>query len=147
MTISINFVYSHTEIDYVFLSNLRRFRELDESNYFKCIVTSNIPAENTYLQTNYYDLLMPIDSIRDNAGMMAIKFLIGIGVKKILLAGFDGYSYNDLANYAYQDMVFVTKSAVVDAMNKGMSDMLKAFYKEIDIQFLTKPKYVSIQPT
>ena len=39
VTVSINFDYPECETNFIFLSNLRRFRELDESKRQKCIVT------------------------------------------------------------------------------------------------------------
>lgn len=142
IVISINFEYSHCDTNFIFLSNLRRFRELEPEKRSKCIVTSNVPADNAYLQTRYYDLLCPIDAVRDNAGMMAIRFLIDLGVREVYLAGFDGYSHEAQENYASQQMVLVTKNAVAEAMNKGMGEMLEKFAKLIDLRFLTTPKHV-----
>ncbi len=42
ITISINFDYPYLETDYIFFSNLRRYRELEASKLKKAIVTSNI---------------------------------------------------------------------------------------------------------
>lgn len=141
IVISVNFDYVETDVDYIFLSNLRRFRELSSDKRSKCIVTSNIPADSVYLQTKYHDLLMPVESVRDNAGMMAIKFFTDLGAKKIILAGFDGYSHEADENYASKQMVLITKNAIVDAMNKGMADMLAIFSKKTTICFLTSSRF------
>lgn len=45
IVISINHAYPYCNTDFIFLSNLRRFRELDESMRGKCIVTSNIHTD------------------------------------------------------------------------------------------------------
>ena len=140
--ISVNFDYPSS--DYIFLSNLRRFRELDESKRSKCIVTSNITSDQVYLQTKYRDLLNDVEAVRDNAGLLAIKFLINYGVKEILLAGFDGYSHDFKENYANASMELITKNAVLDAMNTGMSEVLKQYSKDIRISYLTTPKYVKL---
>ena len=141
VVVSVNFDYPKTKVNHIFLSNLRGFRELSIDKRSKCIVTSNIPADNVYLQTKYHDLLMPIESVRDNAGLMAIKFFAELGAKKIILAGFDGYSHEADENYASKQMVLVTKNAVVDAMNKGMSDMIEVFSKKTNICFLTNSRF------
>lgn len=141
LVVSVNFDYTGTDVDHIFLSNLRRFRELSVEKRSKCIVTSNIPADNVYLQTRYHDLLMPIESVRDNAGMMAIKFFSDLRAKKIVLAGFDGYSHEADENYASKQMVLVTKNAVVDAMNKGMADMISVYSKKTNICFLTSSRF------
>lgn len=144
ITVGVNFDYPEAETDFIFLSNLRRFRELDDYKKPKCIVTSNIPADRIFLQTKYYDLLNNIEAVRDNAGMMAIRFLINFGAKEIYLAGFDGYSHDVQQNYAEQPMTFVTANAVFDAMNTGMCVALEQMGKEIKIDFLTQPQYVKL---
>lgn len=144
IAISINFDYSYTKTDFIFLSNIRRFRELNENKRSKCIVTSNIPANNIYLQTNYKDLLTDIEAVKDNAGLMAIKFLMHYGVKEIYLAGFDGYSHDVKENYGDSQMAFITRNAVLDAMNNGMSVTMRQYSKHINIHFLTEEKHVRI---
>lgn len=142
ISISVNFDYPSLDTDFIFLSNLRRFRDLDERKYEKCIVTANIPADRVYLQTQYYDLLNSIETVKDNAGMMAIKFLIDFGVKEVWLAGFDGYSYDNQQNYASRQMALITKKVVIDAMNKGICEILAMYRKSISIKFLTKHHFI-----
>lgn len=144
ITISVNFDYTEYNTDFIFLSNLRRFRELKEEKRKKCIVTSNIPAVGAYLQTKYRDLINNIDAVRDNAGMMLIKFLIQLGAQKIYIAGIDGYSPDPMENFADQRMIFFTQKNNFEAMNDGMNKMLKEYQKEIDIEYITTPKYINI---
>lgn len=141
--VSVNFDYACLDVDYIFTGNLRRFRELDPKRYPKCIITSNIPEPNVYLQTKYYDLLNHVEQIRDNSGMMAVKFLIKAGVKEIILAGFDGYSYDTQENYATEELAWITKRAAVDMMNAGVGRLLEELSKEITIRFLTESKFRS----
>jgi 4-hydroxy 2-oxovalerate aldolase len=140
--ISVNFDYPSS--DFVFLSNLRRYKELTEDSYAKSIVTSNVTSDRIYMQIKYSDLLNSVETVKDNAGLMAIKFLIGYGVEEIMLAGFDGYSHETKDNYADNHMEFVTGDVLLDAMNEGMEIMLKKYSKKIKISFLTTPKYVVI---
>ena len=142
--ISINHSYGLLNSDYIFLSNLRRFRELEETNKYKCIVTSNIPAEGVYLQTKYKSLLNTEEAVSDNAGLMAIRFLMDFKVKGIYLAGFDGYSHDVRENYGNSELAFITKNAVLDAMNIGMSNVLKDYRKTVNIEFVTTPRHVMI---
>lgn len=144
VVISVNFDYLYTEVDYIFLSNLRRYRELDDTIRKKCIVTSNIPTDDVYIKTRYIDLVNKIDAIKDNAGMMAIKFLLKYGVDEILLAGFDGYSHDVTENYAESQMEIVTRNSVLDTMNDGMTRMLREYSKMAKISFLTDEKHVII---
>ncbi|MCI8518423.1 MAG: 3-hydroxy-3-methylglutaryl-CoA lyase [Hungatella sp.] len=130
--------------DFIFLSNLRRFRELDTVKKKKCIVTSNIPADQVYLQTGYRELLNMEEAVKDNAGLMAIKFLINCGVEEIYLAGFDGYSHETRENYGDSHMAFITRNAMLDAINEGMKTILAEYGRLIRIEFLTEQKYISM---
>ena len=66
------------------------------------------------------------------------------GVKEILLAGFDGYSHETKENYADKHMELISRNAVLDAFNEGMESVLKEYAKEININFLTTPRYVRL---
>ena len=44
-------------------------------------------------------ILNEVEAVRDNAGLMAIKFLMSYGVAEIKLAGFDGYSHDSKVCY------------------------------------------------
>lgn len=143
VTISVNFDYPYTKLDFIFLSNIRRYRELELSLRKKSIVTSNISTEEAYLRTKYQDLLIDDEAVKDNAGLMAIKFLSSFDIKSIHLAGVDGYAYDAEENYGDKSMTIIMKKSVLDAINKGMCRILKQFYSEIKIEFLTTPKYIT----
>ena len=144
VSISINFDYSAYCTDYIFVSNLRRFRELSPDKHGKCIVTSNIPAVDVYLRTRYADLLNDEEPVRDNAGMMLIRFMINLGAKKLYLAGMDGYSVDPMQNYADQRMAFYTQRAIMESMNDGMNAMLRRFSEQIEIEMLTTPRFLNV---
>ena len=144
VSISVNFNYQLLNCNYVFISNLRRFKELDREIKSKCIVTSNIPYDGVYYQTDYKQLLNNKEFVTDNAGLMAIKMLISFGVKEVYLAGFDGYSHEPKENYLDDKMAVVAKNAMLDSMNEGMNKALEEFSKEISIHFLTTVKHLKI---
>jgi len=138
---SVNFLYSYCRIDYIFISNNIRFRELPDHERIKCIITSNIPENSAYLQVNYKDLLNDNEFVRDNSGLMAAKLLMKAGVGHITLAGFDGYSYDVLDNYVEGQRILVTKKAIIDATNQGMSKEFSKISKMVTLDFLTTPIY------
>lgn len=144
VTVSVNFAFSEMETDFIFLSNLRRFKELDEGKRSNCIVTSNVPASGVYYQTKYHDLLNRKEAVSDNAGLMAIRFLMDYAIEGVYLAGFDGYSHDVRENYGSSEMAFITRNAVLDAINVGMSAVLKEYAEKIKLVFLTEPKHVRI---
>lgn len=133
IVISVNFDYQYCDTDFVFISNMRRFREFPKEKLGKCIITSNITADRVYLQTKYRELLNDVDAVRDNAGLMAIRFLINYGVRKITLAGFDGYSHNTSENYAEKTLQIFMNDAIMDAINVGMKKMLQEYGKLIEL--------------
>lgn len=144
VVISINYDYPYYETNFVFISNMRRFRDFPAEKRYKCIITENIICDDVYLQTKYKDLLNDIEIVRDNAGLMAIKFLIVYGAAKIKLAGIDGYSHDMTTNYVNNSMAFIAENSRLDAMNKGMEEVLNKYRNDIDISFLTKEKYLYI---
>ena len=144
ITISVNYNYAYANTDFIFLSNLRRYRELEPSAREKCIATSNIPADGVYLQTKYRDLLTDVEAVRDNACLMATKFLAMLGVKQIYLAGLDGYTHDNRQNYGDKSMSVAMKNAVLDAINEGIKQVLWIYRKTLDIKFLTTPKLIDI---
>lgn len=144
ISVSVNFSYPYKVMDYIFLSNIRRFKELDDGVLGKCIVTSNISSDKVYLQTKYYDLLATEESVKDNAGLMAVKFFINQDIEEIYLAGFDGYSHDVSENYGDSHMEIITRNAVLDAINKGMGKILKEYSHLVRLNFLTEPKYVAL---
>lgn len=145
VTISINYDFDPELTDFIFVSNLRRYRDLPVAKRMKSIVTSNISAVDVFLQTRYKDLINSVDAVRDNAGLMLIKFLIKQGVKKIYIAGMDGYSPNSDENYADKKMNFYTEKDEAEKKNAGMNAVLKEFSKSINIEFLTSQKYIIIE--
>ena len=144
ITISINFDYPIFKTDYIFLSNLRRYRELDPENRKRCIVTSNISSMDVYVQIKYKDLINKYEAVEDNAGMMLVKFLILYEARKIYIAGLDGYSADITNNFGDDRMNFYTEKTNLEAMNIGMNLALKEFSNDIQIEFLTAQKKVRI---
>lgn len=144
ITISINYDYNEKLTNYIFLSNLRRYRDLPIEKRKKSIVTSNIPAVDVYLQIKYRDYLNDTDPVQDNAGLMLIKFLISQGIKTIYIAGMDGYSPNPDENYADKIMDFFTGKEMAKKKNAGIITVLKRFASVINIQMITTPKYIQI---
>ena len=132
VSISVNFNY-YNKIDYLFVSNIRRYQSIGNVVDDKTILTSNVSADKCYLKVNYSDLINTVDKVNDNAGLMAIKMMINLGVKEIYLAGFDGYSYLSEQNYAKNEMKLIYKKEDIDALNSGMTEVLGE-YKNIGIK-------------
>ena len=134
---SINHDYPYTESDYIFVSNMRRFRQLSEKVYDKTIITSNIRSKDTFACVEYYRLLNVVEGVRDNAGFMAIKFISDMGNTGFWLAGFDGYS-NDLSkDYETKDMAELKSADTLEILNERMRQVIEMYSNDLDIHFLT----------
>lgn len=144
VSVSVNFDYEYYTADYIFISNIRRYNGLSLLDHTRCIVTSNIPADDAFIKVAYKSLLNDEETVRDNAGLMAVKFFMDYGAKKIIMAGFDGYSHIRSENFASKNMDFITNEHVFDRMNAGMSRVLTDYKEKIEIEFLTIPKYLVI---
>ena len=134
---SINHDYPYYESDYIFVSNMRRFRELNEKVYDKTIITSNIKSKKTYACVEYHRLLNSVEGVRDNAGLMAIKFLAEMGVSEFFIAGFDGYSYDVYNNFETRDMALLNSAEFLVRLNDGIRQVIKMYAKTYEIHFVT----------
>jgi 4-hydroxy 2-oxovalerate aldolase len=135
--VSINHDYPYLNCDYDFVSNMRRFRQLPKEVYGKTIVTSNIDFSGTFSRVDYNSLLNPIDGVRDNAGLMAIKLFANLECSDIYIAGFDGYRNDDDSNFETKEMVVANSSEMVKKINRGMIEALNMFAKKYHIEFVT----------
>ena len=75
---------------------------------------------------------------------MACRMLILFGVKRIILAGFDGYSHDVSDNYFDGTRILMTKKTIIDATNQGMADVFRIISGEVKLEFLTSPIHFHI---
>lgn len=144
LSVSINYDYPYSEVDFVFVSNMRRYRELSQNALKKSIVTSNLKEENAYLKVGYRELLSDVENVKDNAGMMAIRLFMNCGVKEIYLAGLDGYSQGNENNYCDTELALSMNPKVINSINKGISQVITEYANKVQIHFLTTPKHIVI---
>lgn len=145
---STNFIPDTIPINYLFLSNLKRFENLNDVNKVisgtqKIIVTSNVsiePAESILI-ANYGNYINDNPFISDNSVLMLISLLKRCGVKKITFAGFDGFVINRFDNYYDKKFVNVAENSKVLRKNEEIQKELIKLSNNIDINFLTESKY------
>lgn len=147
VTVSVNFKYPYLATGYIFLSNLRRRWEMHKSPKSQLIVTSNIPAGEEAYRVDYGSLLNDQEPVRDNAGLMLLRLLLQLDVKEIWLAGMDGYSPDARDNYAQEELELPHSREALEAMNRGMNQVLAAYAQQVPLHFLTKPRHVHAAPT
>ena len=145
---SVNFIPRDIHVDTLFISNMKRFSSIEDVSAnipegMKIVATSNIvnQSDNNTAIINYSSYLNEDYFISDNAGMMCLNFLNRAGVKKVYLAGFDGFKTRSLENY-YDDSLYVqVEDEQLVEMNKAISEKLSQMSRQIEIIFLTKSIY------
>jgi 4-hydroxy 2-oxovalerate aldolase len=147
ISVSVNFMPKKFNCDFTFVSNEKRFESLfknenDCSFKTKLIITSNINGQNyESISINYSNLLNNINDVRDNSTLMLLNLLVKLNVEKVLVAGFDGYSYDNINNYADEKMSLTTSRKTIKNLNEGVVKVLEKISKEIEIDFITPTKY------
>ena len=144
--ISINYIPKSFRPDYVFLSNSKRYLQLASKlsrTKQTIIATSNLTETTTgafAYRLNYSSLIDLNTDIIDNSLVMLLKALISIGVDKVRLAGFDGYSLRT-SNYVRDDMEYDFIKDKVKYLNSYVTEFLDSVKDKITVEFLTKSRY------
>jgi len=138
--ISLNFIPDNIVPDLVFVSNSKRFENLCTCQSMLA-VTSNIPiSANKAIYVIDYDSLL--SGNLDISGIMILKLLVRIGVKKVMLAGYDGFTGGtDYYNKSYEN--YLTPEAV-NSQNTSMTELLKEISKTLSFEFITPSMYENI---
>lgn len=145
ISISVNFLYPDIDVDYVFMSNLKRYQEMMNADTglsnTKVIAVSNIPVDSYSLKVSYNEYKMSIPEISDNSGLMLIKLLIRLGVSKVIIAGMDGYTDDEKKNYTSYQLSFAKKKDEIKQINTCIENTLRDYKKVVDIEFITPTIY------
>ena len=129
--ISVNFDSKDYPIDYIFSSNMKRFTSIQGETDRKCIITSNMREATKYeYMVNFASYQGNNSDIIDNAGVMILKLLASLGLKKVAIAGMDGYSEQDSVNYfdkklEYDFQAKESRNALISQEIKELSDKMK----------------------
>ena len=82
----------------------------------------------------------PDADIIDNSLVMLLKALLELGVEKVSLAGFDGYSLR-AANYYKTGMEYDFVKAKAKYLNEYVAAFLETIKDRMTVEFLTKSHY------
>ena len=148
IVISVNFIPEKPSTDYIFLSNSKRYVQLAtalslKEHSYKVIATSNVTKTNGKFDytLNYSSLIDEKAEIIDDSFIMLLKVMKKLGVKKILLAGFDGYAGGTKPNYVQADMEYHFTDEQALKLNQYVSDILKDMKEDMDFEFVTDSLY------
>lgn len=145
IVISINYVPSYLNPDYIFLSNAKRYVQLAtvlSGKSYPIIATSNVTSSGKPFEyvLNISSLLDKDAEIIDNSLVMLLKAFVKMGISSVVLAGFDGYS-SETANYFKATMEYDFVKKMADYLNKYTIDYLESIKEQMDVSFLTQSKY------
>lgn len=128
----------------LFFSNPKRFEEYKDFNMksHKTICTSNIDGDNIDYFIDYFGIAAEHDEISDNCGTLILRLLRNLNVKRIFLAGFDGF-VNNTPNYI--DGYFKEFYGATSFDNKKNAIEIKRVSEEVAIEFITPSIYETVQ--
>lgn len=130
--------------DRVFVSNLKRFKNLDEVLYKmkdKFVCTSNVSTDKDLCVLNYSGYLNENDAISDNAGLMLINILKKAGVTDFALAGYDGFDSAGIKNYYDDKLLGGIEYEKQMAINSAIVEYFRKAKESLRIEFVTPTTY------
>jgi len=150
LIMAVNFVPADIKVDYIFLTNAKRYSQLaddmgnsvNNGHDIGIIATSNVTKTKGSFPyvLNFSTLIDTNTEIIDNSLVMLIKAMIKVQVKCVNLAGFDGYSRkNDNYFNASREYTFVKEKA--GYLNGYISDFLASVKEKITVNFITSSRY------
>lgn len=139
--IAINYVPSEIDVDYVFVTNPKRYCSMQIEGD-KVIATSNVECRNGEFAfaVNREALIEKDEKIIDNSFLMLLRLLKELKIEKVVCAGFDGYSEKE-DNYFNPAMEYGFVKKEARELNKHMRSSIFELRKEMQIEFLTYSAY------
>ena len=141
VVIAVNFTAEEFEPDFIFSSNMRRYVKIQGNVKAKCIVSSNMKeAKNYDYKINYSSYISRNETIIDNSALMLLKLLISCGVKRVFIAGMDGYSVSNDDVY-YSSDLYYDFSKRAKERNALISAELEEINRHMVLDFITPTVY------
>lgn len=148
IVISINFIPEEYHLDYLFLSNSKRYVDMagalneQQNQNLTIIATSNVTKTNAAFPyvLNYRNLIDSETEIPDNSLVMLLRVLVKIGVEQVALAGLDGYRSDDV-NYYVTNMEYSFAKEKATYLNDYVKNYLKSNENTLTATFVTESMY------
>lgn len=155
--VAVNFIPEDIRIHYAFLSNSRRYVQLNNrllelsqaadrpGEPVRIIATSNVMnVKNNHFDytLNYSALIDREAEIVDNSFIMLLHVLTRTGVRHAACAGFDGYTVRG-ENYFNSDMDYRIAREKSESINQYVRNILKQLQGQLTLEFLTDSHYTN----
>lgn len=137
---AVNFVPEGYAFDMVFVSNLKRFKGIGDAVGRlgkRLVCTSNISRGGGMWVLNYASYLNEDEAVSDNAGLMLINALRRAGVKRVALAGFDGFGAGGAGDYCDGRMALNKQYESRERMNGAMREYFERQSRVMEFTFVT----------
>ena len=147
IVISINFVPEGFYIDYLFITNAKRYVRLASLlsglKNVKIIATSNVTKSsgNFDFVLDYEKLIDRNGVFIDNSLLMLLKVMSKLSVKNVALAGLDGYSSDKSSNYYTSEMEYESARQKAEMINNEVNTALQTLKSSMHIEFITPTLY------
>lgn len=149
LTISINYLPEAFHLDYVFVTNRKRYQQMTDALHeeknrdVRIIETSNVTAvsdQHPVYRIERAPLLELKEHITDNSLLMLLKTLHALGIRKVSLAGFDGYSDKD-TNYFNPSMEYSFVRDEAHRLNRQIRRVMEGSLGDMELEFITYSHY------
>ena len=152
VVITVNFIHPEMKSDLVFFSNVKRYQYCSNTEHFnnvKKIVTSNVmrDLEESHEIVSFVKLIKCGWEHLDNSMILLLRLLDRVGVEKVSIAGFDGYSVdgNNHNDFISSDLNSQNASKNAIEINKEITEMLEDFLKNsntrMELEFITASRF------
>lgn len=139
----INRASEEFQYDYLFIANEKRLTGSKQENVKRLVTTSNLRCADTdSLRVNYASYLCADERVSDDPTLMVINLLVSVGVRRIIIAGFDGFSANPDDNYFAKDMSLGSKIESKLQKNSVIGEQVERLMSQIDLDFITPSRYL-----
>ena len=141
VVIATNFLAQDFFPSFIFSSNMRRFARIQGRTDVRCIITSNMKeaAQRDYV-VNFSSYASRNPEIMDNSALMLLKLLMAADVKKVRIAGMDGYSETNDAVYFNRELDY-DFSKEARKRNELISEELREIKRYMKLIFVTPTLY------
>lgn len=151
--ISVNHLSDNYNVDYVYMSNTRRYNYWKNDERFintRKIITSNLktePEDEKEYVVSFNKLIKCGWTHVDNSSLMLLRLLDNFNVKSIGIAGLDGYSFggDNTKNYASDELelsnVRENPSELNDEIESMMDDYRNTRKENSPIVFVTTSRF------
>ena len=119
---------------------MRRFAKMMGKTCAKTIITSNMKEATGDYTVNFSSYSSTKPEIIDNSALMLMKLLMAAGVKKVLVAGMDGYSAVKTTDYFDENLDY-DFSSEAELRNELISSEIKEISKHMKVEFVTPTNY------